>query len=565
MRLSGFTIRPLLALLLILGCAFSVPAQTLQFAQPTVIPTGNWPAAIYTADVNGDGFPDLIYIDQGATPNQPSTTHVLLNDGKGNFHQSAQLQTAGNSVALSFFSGTGHRDIGWLTWTQNSTSGAALLGTVTLTVAPGQGDGTFGALQTTTYPTAVRQPSSFAYLSGVTFQGVGKDMVAVDAANDLIYSFTPAPGKTASTAYTFANLTEGAGPYSIANLTGSAKIDFVVTSLKNADAQIFILDPSTNSKGFGSVGSGPTSVFHGSGAIQSLLLQDVNLDGRIDMIAEGANGRLDVFPGNGDGTFSSTSIGGTGTLDGRSGNGGHLIGLSAPGATGPAAIYTATPAGISSLLGHGGASYTVKGIYNGGPGRTSYAMADFNGDGVPDLAVDSPEGIAILYGNADGSFQTSRAFAAGQPALAAALGAFTASKHLDVAVATAATQAQLLLGQGDGTFLTAAAPTTAQTGPAGLWSSVQGRGPERRRPSGPGAHRGWRQCQPAGQRLWHGYPAWPGRWHLRGADRTAGRRPVHQARTFLLLAPVRSLSRAALRHLCGGRYHRRRACRCRQS
>jgi len=72
-----------IALPLCLACG-GVWACAQQFVQPMVIPTGNWPSAVFNADVNGDGTQDLVYMDYGATP-ASSTTHVLLNDGKGNF------------------------------------------------------------------------------------------------------------------------------------------------------------------------------------------------------------------------------------------------------------------------------------------------------------------------------------------------------------------------------------------------------------------------------------------------------------------------------------------------
>jgi hypothetical protein len=58
-------------LILALTILFSSAAPAQLFLQPKVIPTGNWPAAVYTADINGDGYPDLIYIDQGGLPASP--------------------------------------------------------------------------------------------------------------------------------------------------------------------------------------------------------------------------------------------------------------------------------------------------------------------------------------------------------------------------------------------------------------------------------------------------------------------------------------------------------------
>jgi hypothetical protein len=112
-------------------------------------------------------------------------------------------------------------------------------------------------------------------------------------------------------------------------------------------------------------------------------------------------------------------------------------------------------------------SLALGGIYNAGPGRTSFAAADFNNDGVLDVAVDSPEGIAILLGGANGSLGSSRAFAAGKPALSGALGEFSGSDNLDAVVNIAASQALLLHGDGEGEFSAATTATTSQVSAAG--------------------------------------------------------------------------------------------------
>ncbi len=65
------------------------------------------------------------------------------------------------------------------------------------------------------------------------------------------------------------------------------------------------------------------------------------------------------------------------------------------------------------------------------------------------------------------------AYAAGQPALSGTNGVFTKSGKTDVIISTAATQAQLLAGAGDGTFTPAPTRTYDQTGPAGFWSVIQ--------------------------------------------------------------------------------------------
>jgi hypothetical protein len=202
--------------------------------------------------------------------------------------------------------------------------------------------------------------------------------------------------------------------------------------------------------------------YAGSSAVESMLLHDVDGDGHLDLVLEGADGRLEILHGNPDGSFAATSEGGSGSADATTGIGGHLVAITDVG--GRHNFYTATPAGISVLSEQSDLSFTLEGIYNAGPGRGSFAVADFNGDGVLDVAMDSPEGVAILSASAGGGLSSSRAFAAGKPALSGALGDFSGSGNLDAVVNVAAAQALLLHGNGDGTFAALATPTKTLAG-----------------------------------------------------------------------------------------------------
>ena len=83
------------------------------------------------------------------------------------------------------------------------------------------------------------------------------------------------------------------------------------------------------------------------------------------------------------------------------------------------------------------------------------AVADFNQDGIPDLAVVSTNGtqsVSILLGNGGGTFQTAVNYDAGGPSQPIAIGDFNNDGKLDLAVGNLAGTVSILLGNGDGSF-----------------------------------------------------------------------------------------------------------------
>ena len=85
----------------------------------------------------------------------------------------------------------------------------------------------------------------------------------------------------------------------------------------------------------------------------------------------------------------------------------------------------------------------------------SVIVADFNGDGRPDLAVSNAQGnlVSILLGSANGGFVASGTYATGSSPTALVAADFNGDKKLDLAVVNAiAGTISILLGNGDGTF-----------------------------------------------------------------------------------------------------------------
>ncbi|HWW98376.1 MAG TPA: FG-GAP-like repeat-containing protein [Edaphobacter sp.] len=428
--------------------AQQVKAQ--QFNQPLVIPTGSWPAGIVAADLKGDGRADLIYTDYGATATA-STTHVLLNNGNGTFTPGQTIATAGATMAAADFDHDGHVDLVWV-W------GTVGLGKVYL--ARGNGDGTFAAAQQLgTFAIVGTNAPDFRYVMGAQLHDTGYlDVLVEDVANPSLLTLTTDSSGTL-VRIVGTKLQSGTGPMVAADLNGDGHTDLVIQSALGGAASDGAASGGTVNVFFGSADGllVAAGTYAGSSAVESMLLHDVDGDGHLDLVLEGANGRIEILHGNPDGSFAATSEGGSGSADATTGVGGHLVAVTDAG--GRHNFYTATPAGMSVLLEQSDLSLTLEGIYNAGPGRDSFAVADFNGDGVLDVAVDSPEGVAILFGSAGGGLGSSRAFAAGKPALSGALGDFSGSGNLDAVVDVAAAQALLLHGNGDGTFAALATPT----------------------------------------------------------------------------------------------------------
>jgi Bacterial Ig-like domain (group 3)/FG-GAP-like repeat/FG-GAP repeat len=426
----------------------SMAAAPQQFNQPVVIPTGSWPAGIVAGDLKGDGRADLIYTDYGATATA-STTHVLVNKGDGSFAPGQTIATAGAAIAAADFDHDGHVDLVWV-W------GTVGLGKVYL--AHGHGDGTFAAAQELgTFAIVGTNAPDFRYVMGAQLHDTGYlDVLVEDVANPSLLTLTTDNSGTL-VRIVGTKLQSGTGPMVAADLNGDGHADLVIQSVVNGTAA-----GGTANVFLGSADGLLTAAgsYAGSSPVESMLLHDVDGDGHLDLVLEGANGRIEILHGNTDGSFAAASEGGSGGADATTGLGGHLVAVTDVG--GRHSFYTATPAGMSVLLEQSDLSLTLEGIYNAGPGRRSFAVADFNSDGVPDVAVDSPEGIAILFGSAGGGLGSSRSFAAGKPALSGALGDFSGLGNLDAVVNVAAAQALLLHGNGDGTFAAQPTPTASK-------------------------------------------------------------------------------------------------------
>ncbi len=113
---------------------------------------------------------------------------------------------------------------------------------------------------------------------------------------------------------------------------------------------------------------------------------------------------------------------------------------------------------VDVLLGNGDGTFQPSRTFAAGSYSASIAVGDFNGDGVPDLVVANQEvdtdrhgAVSVLLGTGDGSFQEPVSYAAGTHATSVAVGDFNGDGVQDLVV-TAGSGVGVLLGKGDGSF-----------------------------------------------------------------------------------------------------------------
>ncbi len=313
--------------------------------------TGNGPDFVAVGDFNGDGIPDFAVANI-----VDGTITILLGNGDGTFTQAANSPiTTGPepvSIVVGDFNGDGKPDL-------------AILDTYEayITILLGNGDGTFA-------------------------QANGSPFYLPSGADD---------------------------PHSIAvaDFNRDGRLDLAVANFANGNITILLGNGdgtfSAAENGTTVVGTYPYFVVAG----------DFNNDGIPDLVvANTGSNSITVLLGNGDGTFTQAS-GSPITV----GDQPHCIALADFNEDGNLDIAVVNTVGdnISILLGNGNGTFTSA---TGSPIASdaiypmSAAVADFNRDGNPDLVVVndiySESGLGnILLGNGDGTFNASLAFSSG--------------------------------------------------------------------------------------------------------------------------------------------------------
>ncbi|MGQ0501926.1 MAG: FG-GAP-like repeat-containing protein [Panacagrimonas sp.] len=312
----------------------TVPGQPLSYAGPASFGAGNLPSSIAVGDLNGDGRPDL-----AATNFFGNNVSVLLNTA-------APGAPLGYAAAANFAAGTGPNAIA---------------------IGDLNGDG---------------RPDLAVANRGIEGGSGGSVSVLLN---------TAAPGAAINYAAP-ANLSAGSSPRSVAvgDVNGDGRPDLAVANQDSNNVSVLLNSTLPGE----TLPSYAAAVNFATGAVPvSVALSDVNDDGRPDLaVANNAGANVSVLlnttaPGAVSPRYATAANFAAGTgpfsvaVGDVNGDGRPDLALANSVSDNVSVLLNTTIVGVAS------ANYAAAASFGASVGPRSIAVADFNGDGRPDLAL----------------------------------------------------------------------------------------------------------------------------------------------------------------------------------
>ena len=399
---------------------------TGSFGKSLTITSQYNPDGLASADLNGDGIPDLVValanpyasmVNCGSNfcP-QPQNIQVLLGKGDGTF-QAPSYYAAGfdpNHVTIADLNGDGYPDIvvtnydPVFTGTPNANGAYPTpTNTYTIRVYLNKGAAAPGTFYPVVYYPVGKQP--WTVVAG-KFTASGFVDLVVDNSGDNTLQLFPGNGtgtfNTASTIVATGVSFENNHSLATADLNGDGILDLVGVNFTTGYVQV-LLGNGSGGKGNGTFAS-PLDYAAGTGTLTSInpvgvAVADVNGDGKLDVVTSNrGTGTVGVLLGNGDGTFKPATTYPIGDGGGSFANGITVADLNADGKADIVIADNGTTYNLGILYGNGDGTFGARVGANAGAGSGTPVVADFNKDGRLDLATENfnPNTTTLLLGYA---------------------------------------------------------------------------------------------------------------------------------------------------------------------
>jgi len=325
------------------------------FGPRTDYATGSGPISVAIADLNADGWADVVVVDRNS-----NGVSVLLGRGDGTLVPKSDFGISGSpmSIVVADLNLDGHPDL------VMGSEGSAVY------VLRGNGDGTFGA-ETAGFV------GQLPFSVGVAdLNGDGQTDVVAANYYDRSSAVSVLMGMGDGTLGSASNIGWGLGPIAlgIADLNADGRPDLVVANGRRDFVSTYLGNGDGTFAAHTDMGVGiqPTS----------LKVVDLNSDGSPDLVVAGQHQTVNVFVGNGDGTFGFKGA----VAVGVNPNSIAVADLDLDGKL-DLAVANEESNSVSVATGNGDGTFQVATDLGSGDVPSAVALGDLNGDGKPDLVV----------------------------------------------------------------------------------------------------------------------------------------------------------------------------------